>query len=154
MDVKSQLEDLSTYLDGQRSHWLSRARRRAWRLQTQSQEASWQARVHGMQRLDKLTDALDGKPIVGRIADLVDGQLARLTDTGIDGYDELTAKAIASAVRDIDSPVQLRRIAAYEAEHKGRKTVASAVDKRLAALEPRVVAAPERGSDEQAAHPA
>lgn len=144
MDMKSQIQDLGSFLDGQRTHWMSRARRRAWRLQTQGQEASWQARVQGWQRLDSLTSVLDGKPVVGRIAGMVDNQLTRLTATGIDGYDELTAKAIIAQVREIDSPLQLSRIASYEAANKARKTVAAAVSKRITALEPAVVAAPER----------
>ncbi|MFK7930371.1 MAG: hypothetical protein AB8H79_19440 [Myxococcota bacterium] len=151
MDIKSQFDDLTHFLDGQRSHWLSRARRRAWRVQTQGQEASWTARVQGMQQLDRLTEPLTGKPIIGRIAGIVDHQLARLQQTGIDGYDELTAKAIVAAVKEIDSPLQLRRISAHETANKDRKTVASAVQRRLTALEPTIVAAPERNADEQVA---
>jgi bacterioferritin (cytochrome b1) len=52
----------------------------------------------------------------------------------IKGFDELTGSAAGAAVRELDSPDDVRAVLAYEERHKNRAAVVSAARGRFAAL--------------------
>lgn len=140
MDIKKSATELADLLDNRRRHLQSRATRRLWRVRRDVAARRIDGRLQTLGRLDDWTAPLEDRKVLDRLAQWVDSGLARAVDTGIDGYDEMTVKAISAIVRELGDVAQLHRISRYEAAHKGRKTVASAVARRLEQLEPDVVA--------------
>lgn len=85
-------------------------------------------------------DLLERKLLVGLrdVLSRVDARLrSRLEDTPavgsapIEGYDELSAKAIVQLISELD-PAAVEAVAAYEAANKGRKTVLRATERAAA----------------------
>ena len=57
----------------------------------------------------------------------------------IPGYEELTVAEAVAAVKDLQSPADLRAIIAYEETHKNRQRVVSAAQTRVAAIAQEIV---------------
>jgi hypothetical protein len=133
--------DISQDLTDRRAHLASRVRRRVWRARTATAVQAWQLQVAGLEQLHSLTARAPER--LG-LDTLVTDQLDRLITPALVDYDELTAKDIVSAVKDMTDARELTRIARYEQAHKERKTVLAAVEKRQADLVPEVVPLPER----------
>lgn len=138
MNLKQTATDVANLLDNRRQHVMSRAQRRLWRLRRSVSERSLDARLKTVERLDEWTEPLHESSVLSGLATAVDK--AAVLDTGVDDYDERTAKELVSMVKDLDDLRQLHRIARYESAHKDRVTVLRAVDRRLSQLEPEVVA--------------
>ena len=152
--IRTTLQGISEDLINRRDHWASRARRRVWLARAESEERAWRLSVQGLEQLESLVDRTEKVPVAKNInvglSNLLHRGLESVIDPGIEGYDDMTAKKIASIVKDLDSRVQLLRIQHYEREHKERKTVLSAISKRLDRLVPAVVPLKERTADESA----
>lgn len=150
--IRTTLQGISEDLTNRREHWASRARRRVWLARAQGEERAWRLRVQGLEQLEQIVDRTDKVPVAKNIdiglSNLVHRGLENAVDTGIENYDNLTAKKIASIVKDLESRVQLLRVQHYEREHKERKTVLNAVTRRLDRLVPAVVPLKERTAED------
>ncbi|RJK97092.1 ferritin-like domain-containing protein [Vallicoccus soli] len=98
------------------------------------------ARAAGLRR--RAEDRVDE---VARTAGEVRGAVADVLvpedELPVEGYDALSQQAVVKAVKQLRTPDEVRRVVAYEEAHRGRRSIVSAAQSRLAALAEEVVRA-------------
>ena len=132
--VPEQLRDAPDKLQARGQEVGRRLRERLGDLKDEGEERAWELEKRALQVAGDLLDRASEVPVVSSVAPRVEGvvqeRLAQLTRPGIEGYDELSVKAVREAVRGLPR-VELLKVARYEEAHKNRKTVLADVQAEL-----------------------
>lgn len=134
----SRLAERRETLSARRKQFTAKAKTQIKTVTGEGQERLWTLGTQALERVDSALERGAELPVVGQLSKgahrVVSERLDALKQPPIPGYDEMNARDIIAAVKELDGRVALAAVRRHETETKARKTVLSAVEARIAAL--------------------
>jgi hypothetical protein len=135
----NRFKGLPQQLRARRIKFVRTSQERVWRSRAQVHDHLWHSRAKTLATGAALFARGTQWPVFGRLAKRgearLHARLERFVTPKLEGFAELNAKRLVSAIRDIDSRSELLAIRHQEQINKARKTVLASLDRAFTRLE-------------------
>ena len=135
--VSERIRGAQDQIVGQADELLFQARHKAHLVKGEGAERLWHFENQALDWVEDVLERADApgvEKVRNNVSKLVGQARGNVTACPIEDYEELNARAAASAVRELDQ-VGLLKIERIEDAGKGRKTVYEAIERRRAQLQ-------------------